>query len=460
MKSAVVLTAGEGLRAWPYCGVRQKCTVPIVNVPMVRRLVLDLIALGVEDVVAVVGHRAEAVRACLGDLPQVRFAGQHDRKGSVAAALTGLSEIHADTVLVCYGDIVTTRETLRGVVEAFEKRNVEAALLVAERPHGLTASWTTVDVAADGLVRGVWDRGGTDHPRFAGVAAAKTETLTRYLLRDPGIMENVHVGSMPSLEGDLAYAFDVMRQDGIEVHSVGVKDFFVDVDKPWHILEANRKAARHALDALDTTVISEGATIDDGANIAANAQLWLGPGAHIGKGCHIGGPVILGAGARVTHGAILEGHVVVGPHTRCEEYGKVGRGSVLGPHGVVGHCAEFDGVTFDMVYLYHYSCVTALIGTHVDIGAATVCGTWRFDNRVKTQRVQGHEETPECFGSHTYLGDYCRTGVSAIFMPGVKVGSYTCVGPGAIVYNDVPDRTLLLAKQEHMLKPWGPEKYG
>jgi bifunctional UDP-N-acetylglucosamine pyrophosphorylase/glucosamine-1-phosphate N-acetyltransferase len=317
-----------------------------------------------------------------------------------------------------------------------------------------------VDVAPDGLVRGIWARGATEHPRFAGVVAAKTDTLKRYLLRDPGIMPSVHVGSMPPSEGDIAYAFDQMREDGIEVHAVMAKDFFVDVDKPWHILEANDKAARHAFASLDKTIIAEGATIDDGADIPSDAKLWLGPDAHIGKGCHIGGSVILGPGARVTTGAILESNVTVGAHTRCEEYCKVGSGSVLGPHGVISHCAEFDGVTFDVVYLYHYSCVTALIGTHVDVGAATVCGTWRFDDSVKAQSVRGRNETPECFGAHTYIGDYCRTGVNAIFMPGVKVGYYSCVGAGAIVYDDVPERTMLLAKQDHVLKPWGPEKYG
>jgi bifunctional UDP-N-acetylglucosamine pyrophosphorylase/glucosamine-1-phosphate N-acetyltransferase len=378
----------------------------------------------------------------------------------VDAALTGLAEVSGDTVLLCCGDVVTTRETLQGVIEAFQTRRAEALVLVAECPRGLTASWTTVDAAPDGLVRGVWGRGGPDHPRFGGVAAARTETFQRYLARNPGILLNVHVGSMPPPEGDLAYTFELMRLDGIEVHSVMARDFFVDVDKPWHILEANYQAARHALAALDKTVISAGATIDNGAEIADDAKVWLGPGAYIGKGCHLRGSAILGAGAGVTTGAILDGNVVVGDHTQCEEYCKVGGGSVLGPGGIVGHCAEFEGVTFDVVYLCHYACITAIIGTHVDIGAATVCGTWRFDDGTKTQVVRQHKETPECFGSFTYIGDYCRTGVNATLMPGVKIGFYSCVGGGAVVYDDVPERTMLLPKQEHVLKAWGPEQYG
>ena len=52
------------------------------------------------------------------------------------------------------------------------------------------------------------------------------------------------------------------------------------------------------------------------------------------------------------------------------------------------------------------------------------------------------------------------TGVGAIFMPGVKIGYYSCIGGGAIVCEDVPERTLLLPRQEQIRKPWGPERYG
>lgn len=453
------MAAGEGLGAWPFCGIRQKTTVPICNVPMVRRLALDLRETGIQDLIVVTGHRPEAVRACLGDIEGVRFVEQPQQRGPVDAALHGLSAVSGDTAAVCFGDIATGRASLHAAVDAFAERHCEALLLTAPRPEGLTSSWTSVETRRDGLLSGV-GRAGPEHPRFAGLAIAKTDLLKRYLERNPGILPSAGVGSMPPAEGDLAYTFELMRADGIEVHTVAAADFFVDVDKPWHILEANYEAARDMIARMDKTVIGEGATIDDGADIPADAKLFLGPGAHIGKGCHVEGAVILGAHARVINGAILGRGVIVGPQTRCEDYCKIGPGSVLGARGVAGHCAEFSGVTFDSVYIYHYACLTALIGERVDIGAATVCGTWRFDDGTKQQAIAGHKETPERFGECTFIGDDCRTGVNAIFMPGVKIGYYSCIGGGAIVYDDVPERTLLLPQQEQVYKPWGPERYG
>lgn len=460
MRSAVLLAAGAGARAWPYSGIRRKVTLPIANIPMIRRMALDLQANGIEDIAVCIDAQGAAVRHVLGDIPGLRFVNVPVTRGPVETALHGLAAIEDDYVLMCFGDLVVSNDTVRTLLAAHRERKAEATLLVAPAPQGLTASFVAIDTTPEGLVREIRGGGDTDHPRFGGMAIARPATLIRYLERDPGMMTNVHVGAMPPPEGNVAFAFEMMRRDGIEVHTVAAPGFLVDVDKPWHVVQANMFAAREAIDLLETTTIAEGARIHDGADIAPNAKLYLGNGAQIGKNCRIEGSAILGAGAQVTGGAILESGVILGDNARCEDYGKIAQGSILGPDSLVSHCAEFEGVAFDRVYLYHYCCITALLGTHVDIGAATVCGTWRFDDGVRTQTVQGRREQPECYGSYTYIGDYCRTGVNAMFMPGVKVGAYSCVGAGAIVYEDVPERTLLIAKQEQVMKPWGPEKYG
>ncbi|MBN2309775.1 MAG: NTP transferase domain-containing protein [Candidatus Hydrogenedentes bacterium] len=459
MKSAVILAAGEGKGTWPFSGVRQKVTVPVANVPMVRRLALDLLAVGIDEIVAVIGHRGEAVRACLGDLDAVRFVEQRPLAGPVDAALRGVADVTGDVVFICAGDIVTPRDTLARAVRAVDTAKADALVVTAPCPPDVP-HWTTVETGADGLVAGVSGHGRKNLPRFGGIAAARTEPLKRYLLRNPGIMENVEVGAMPPPEGDLSYTFELMRRDGIEVHAIEAADFLVDVDRPWHIIEANYAAARHAIDRIETTVLGEGASIHDGADIAPGAKLILGPGAHIGSGCQVLGPAVLGPGARITGGAIVGPGVTVGAESRIEEYAKVSGGAVIGARSIISHCAEFTGVMFDVVYLYHYCCITALLGCNVDIGAATVCGTWRFDDGTKTQMVKGHRELPAAHGAYTYIGDYTRTGVNVMFMPGVKVGTYSCVGPGAIVSDDVPDRTLLMVKQDQTAKEWGPEKYG
>ena len=45
-------------------------------------------------------------------------------------------------------------------------------------------------------------------------------------------------------------------------------------------------------------------------------------------------------------------------------------------------------------------------------------------------------------------------------MPGRRTGVYSVVGPGVILYDDLPDRTLVTAEQTLRTRSWGPEQYG
>jgi bifunctional UDP-N-acetylglucosamine pyrophosphorylase/glucosamine-1-phosphate N-acetyltransferase len=162
----------------------------------------------------------------------------------------------------------------------------------------------------------------------------------------------------------------------------------------------------------------------------------------------------------VTNGAILNGRNLLGPGAKVRDYALLGGDTTLGPDSLCGHGAEFEGVMLEGAYLYHYCEIDGVLGAKVDIGAATVCGTLRFDDGPATHRIGGRPEQPPHGANASYLGDYSRTGVNAILMPGVKVGAYSCVGAGIVLYEDVPSRELVLLKQELIRKPWGPERYG
>ncbi|MBM3496882.1 MAG: hypothetical protein FJX72_21565, partial [Armatimonadetes bacterium] len=232
----------------------------------------------------------------------------------------------------------------------------------------------------------------------------------------------------------------------------------IDLDKPWHVLRANALTAHRLTSALTASDIHATARVDDGAEIAGHVV--VGAGSVIGKRVVIEGPAIVGRDTQIVNGAILRGGNVVGDRTRISDYCLVDARTVVGHDCIVGHGAEMDGAMFDGSYLYHYCEISGLVGASVDIGAATVCGTLRFDDRHAEHRVKGRRERPSCEANATYYGDHSRTGVNVITMPGVKIGAYSCVGAGIVVYEDVPSRTMTLLKQETVTRPWGPERYG
>jgi UDP-N-acetylglucosamine diphosphorylase / glucose-1-phosphate thymidylyltransferase / UDP-N-acetylgalactosamine diphosphorylase / glucosamine-1-phosphate N-acetyltransferase / galactosamine-1-phosphate N-acetyltransferase len=456
IRTAIILAAGHGTKFWPYNIVRQKAAFPIANVPLIRRLVDDLVAIGVDRIVVVTGINEPSVRAALRGAPvDPRFVLQAAPQGTAYATLLGAEDLTED-FLVIYGDLATARRNLRALKAAFEREQPLAAALVDPLGKEDPRDWLVAFVEGETLtgVEG-HSRGGSY--RLGGVYAMRPEALV-YLRDNPGIMSHVPVGGMPPMEAELAQSLQMMIDEGQKLLAVCTEGYHVDLDKPWHILEANEAVLRAMSAELTESVIPASARIHDGAEI--HGRLVLGEKTEIGNRVLIKGDLWLGANSTVTNGAILEGITAVGRETHLTNYCQIGPSTSLGPLGIYNHAAEYTGVALERVYCYHYSEIWGVSGIATDFGAATVCGNLRFDDGPTPWRVNGRQEIPRHASNAAYFGDFCRTGVNTIIMPGRRIGVYSCVGPGVIAYEDVPDRQLVLAEQKLTTRPWGPEKYG
>ena len=463
METAIVLAAGSGRKVWPYGEFRQKCTIPIANKPIVRRIVENLLEVGCQRIIVVVGHHAQQVRGAVADIPNVVFVTQQTLDGTASAALAAVEHLEAQPYLVIHGDSVTTSENLRNFIGAFRASDVEAAALVQPLGNEDASDWLCAGISTTAGNNGSLSTltGIEGHPRggsyrLCGVYAFQSSATT-YLLRNPGIVTRVPVGGMPPPESEIAQSLQLMVDEGRTVLAVQASDFFVDVDKPWHVLEANKRCIDYLAKQVTENRIADGAKISDAAEI--NGHVVLGKNTVIGPRVVVNGTLIAGANNNITNGAILHGNIFIGDQCRISDYCDVGS-SAIGNRCIIGHGAEMSGVLFDKVYLYHYCEMSGVFGCATDIGAATVCGTLRFDDKDTPIQVQGRYEVPPYGANATYMGDYCRTGVNAIIMPGRRIGSYSVVGPGVILYDDVPSKTMVMAKQELITKPWGPERYG
>jgi bifunctional UDP-N-acetylglucosamine pyrophosphorylase/glucosamine-1-phosphate N-acetyltransferase len=134
--------------------------------------------------------------------------------------------------------------------------------------------------------------------------------------------------------------------------------------------------------------------------------------------------------------------------------------SVIGDHNRIGHCAEFEGVTFDQVSFTHYGEVYGVVGSATDIAAGVTVGILRFDDLNQVQKVTGRMELPKQFGNAVYLGDYTRTGIASLYMPGIKVGCNCVIGSSVMLENDLPSRSLVYIEQQLVRKEWSPKRYG
>jgi bifunctional UDP-N-acetylglucosamine pyrophosphorylase/glucosamine-1-phosphate N-acetyltransferase len=456
IQRAVILAAGRGERFWPYNVVRQKATFPIANVAVIRRIVEDLTALGITRIVVVTGYGEASVRAALADCGDgIEFARQRTPAGTADAALTGAAQSD-EPFLVVAGDVVTDRANLAALLERFAAEQPVAAALIQPLGEERSRDWL-VAVPEGEYLRGVEGHSRDGEYRLCGVYAFQPAAL-RYLIDNPGIMLRVPVGGMPPLEAEIAQSLQMIADAGQPVAVVETSGYHVDLDKPWHILEANFRVIEAMRAAAAGDTLPAGSKVHDGAEI--HGRLTLGRNCEIGNRVVVRGDVWLADGAAITNGAIVDGPAVIGAGTKVRDYCQIGGHSTLGARGVYGHGAEFGGVALDMVYCYHYCEIEGVVGLNVDFGAATVCGQLRFDDGETTWRVRGRSETPVHAANVAYFGDFSRTGVNAMIMPGRRTGVYSCVGAGVVLYEDLPDRQMVLLKQELVTRPWGPERYG
>jgi len=467
---AVLLAAGAGRKFWPYNEVRNKCAFPIANEPLVLRLARQLREIGFSRLVMVVGVEVSSVRAALRPLGEENVVWVRQpatEVGTAAAARAALEVVGApsgkESALVVYGDIVVATEDLRAAWQLHTESQAAAVALCAPLAGERPQDWIGVSprhprAGGGSALSGVEGHGRDASHRMAGVYALGPAAWP-YLRAAHGPMAHVQVGAMPSAEAELADVVATMADEGQDVAALETLHPCVDVDKPWHILEATEAVLQQmACQCGKTSAIHPSASVSDGAEI--EGPVVVGPCATVGKRVVLRGPAWIGAGARVINGAILNSPVLVGESSRVSDYCLIGGGSVIGRECVVGHGAEFDGVMLDHAYIYHYSEIAGVLGLAVDIGAATVCGTLRFDDTATIHRIGGRREMPRTGANATYFGDYSRTGVNVITQPGVKIGAYSCVGPGIVLYEDVPSRKLMLLKQETIQRDWGPERYG
>ncbi len=458
MKTAVLLCAGEGKRFWPYNEVRHKSAIPIMNRPNVRRLAESLLQNGIERLIVVVGAFESSVRAALYGIERpIAFIRQNPPTGTAHAVLSALPLIGEEPFLVAYGDIATPPDTLRRLIETFERTGaIAAAVAQPYLPAHDPRDWIGAYVR-EGRLHAVEGHSADTTHRLGGLYAFSPH-IAPILNAHPGLMTSVPVGGMPPVEAELAQSLQTLIDQGHDIPCVEPDGFLVDLDKPWHIWEANARWLDWEASRLESDRIGKEVQIDDSAEI--HGRLVVEEGAIIGKRVVIGGNAFIGRETRILNGAILKGNLAIGARTRISDYCLVSGTTVIGNGCIVGHDAEMDGVMLDGSFLFHYCEIMGVVGQRVDIGAATVCGTLRFDDGDTLHTVRGRRERPEFGANGTYFGDFSRTGVNVITMPGVKIGAYSCVGAGIVVYEDIPSRKLVLLKQELVYRDWGPERYG
>jgi bifunctional UDP-N-acetylglucosamine pyrophosphorylase/glucosamine-1-phosphate N-acetyltransferase len=102
----------------------------------------------------------------------------------------------------------------------------------------------------------------------------------------------------------------------------------------------------------------------------------------------------------------------------------------------------------DYSHVGHLSYVgDSILGEHCNLGAGTVTANYRLDAGLIKMMVKDQFIDTGRRKLGVVLGDNVKTGIKSLFMPGVKVGMNSWLGPNFMVERDLPANSRVFLKQ-------------
>jgi bifunctional UDP-N-acetylglucosamine pyrophosphorylase/glucosamine-1-phosphate N-acetyltransferase len=418
---AVILAAGEGSRMWPLAETRPKHLLPIAGKPLLGHVLTALAENAISDVTLVVGFQEDVIRKTLatGEEYGVRlnYVKQPRWTGTAAALGRAYNALGIDRFLAVYGDLMIDSIAVRILIE--KAVSCPRVMGVVRMP----------DITQYGFVE-LRDERVTNIVEKPSKMRSKPGWINAgmYVLDGDVFKAIAKTRASQRAEYELTTSLQLLIKNGKEINAAIIPDSnWLDVGRPWDLLAANERA-------LTTLRSRKLGTVEAGVTI--KGPVLIEQGAVIKSGSYLEGPLYCGKGCKV------------GPHARIRPF------TSLEADVVVGHsCDVKNSIIMKGSKVPHLSYVgDSIIGEHCNLGAGTMTANVRFDKRAIRVRIKHQLVDSGCEKLGVIMGDHVETGINTTLLPGVKIGSGTWIGPGAIVSEDVPSGRIILVKQKHEKK--------
>jgi bifunctional UDP-N-acetylglucosamine pyrophosphorylase/glucosamine-1-phosphate N-acetyltransferase len=416
---AVVLAAGEGVRLQPITLTRPKHLIKVGGKSILEHCLNALRTSGIGEVVIVTHYMADAIRQYFADGKKlglkIEYAEQKAMLGTSDAVMAAEPFVK-DEFLLVYGDLLFSASAVKNVIETHGKEKPSATLAVVpvENPE----NYGIVELENEKHVKRIIEKPNRQEATTSLANAGVYEF-------SPEIFDKIRATSS-SARGELEIpdALSLLIGEKKPVLAVKVsREDWIDIGRPWDLLEANRWALmrmRHKIDG----------TVENGARLI--------------------GPVTVAEGARVRSGAYIEGPAFIdnecdiGPNCYIRPYTSLSRKVRVG-----NACEVKNSVVMDNTHIGHLSYVgDSIIGANCNLGAGTITANYRLDAGTIKMMVKDKLVDSERTKLGAVLGDDVKAGINALFMPGVKVGNNSWIGPGVVLQRDLPPSTMVMLKQD------------
>jgi bifunctional UDP-N-acetylglucosamine pyrophosphorylase/glucosamine-1-phosphate N-acetyltransferase len=412
---AVILVAEESDSLPPITATRPKQLIKIAGKPLIEHCLNALKKAGITEALIVTRHLDKAIQEYLGNGEQTGLNLNYIKQPSILGTgnATSMAEPYVDGnfVLLC-GDLLFSEDALKHLIQMFETEHPNAAM--AMTPVGKPENYDIVELENTRKIKRIIKKPST------GETTSNLANASIYMFSTEIFKTIQNIKSSGQSEIELSDAISSMIEDEKTVYASEIpKNDWLDIKQPWDLLEANT----WILKRMEHKVLG---TVEEGA--------------------HLLGPVTVAKTARVRSGAYIEGPSFidegadVGPNCYIRSCTSLGKNTRIG-----NACEVKNSIIMDRTHMGHLSYMgDSIIGEHCNLAAGTLIANLRFDDGHVKMMVKKRVVDTGRRKLGVILGDEVKTGINALFMPGVKVGQNSWIGPDYMVQRDLEANTIAM----------------
>jgi len=429
----IVLAAGQGVRMHSEL---PKVMHPLAGRPMVRFAIDAARALEPDNLIVVVGYRADLVRGAVGQ--GIAFVTQEQQLGTGHAVQQAqIAAGRADTVLVLYGDTPLIRaETLRQIVADHEAMGAAVTALTSRPPDPTGYGRIVRDPDTKTVLAIVEEKDASPEQKLIDEVSSGI-----FCFRDSWLWPSLaEIEKSPAGEYYLTDLVAIARAQGEPVTAWMVADPLEVIGLDHRVKLARgeaemRRRINHRWMAAGVTLVDPEATyVDADVEIGSDTTIW--PNTYLQGQTRIGQECIIGPGSivrdssigdrcrvelSVVEQAIMEEDSDIGPFGHLRKGAHLGKGAHMGNFGEMKN--SYLGPGAKMGHVGYLGDATVEAGAN--IGAGTI--TCNYDGKHKHK---------------TLIGKQAFIGSGTMLVAPVEIGEGATTGAGSVVTRDVPDRSV------------------
>lgn len=441
---AIILAAGQGTRMKSKL---YKVLHPVCGKPMVQHVVDQISHLQIENIVTIIGHGAEKVKAQLGDT--CSYALQAEQLGTAHAVLQAsesLEDKEGTTIVVCGDTPLIRAETIENLFQHHLANKAKASVLTAkaEDPTGYGRIIRNTSGHVEKIV---------EHKDASDAERKITEINTgTYCFDNQALFNALKNVSNDNVQGEyyLPDVIEILKKQGEIVVAYQTSDFneTLGVNDRVALAEAEstmRKRINEAHMRAGVTIIdSQNTYIDSDVEIGRDTVIYpgtiikgktvigedcmIGPNSEI-QACEIGNDTVIKQS--VAHHSSIGSQVNIGPfaHIRPE--------SLISDDVKIGNFVELKKTKFGKgSKASHLSYIgDAEVGEDVNLGCGSI--TVNYDGKRKFL---------------TKIEDGVFVGCNSNLVAPVTIGKGAYIAAGSTITQDVPGDALSIARARQVNK--------